>query len=102
MHISRNSGIRQVDLAELLEIKPITLARLIDQLADVGLVERCVDPSDRRAYQIFLTAAAPPHLEAIKQVGKNIQDDALRDVDAQQIATLILTLNKMRDNLSQR
>ena len=40
VYLSRHEGVRQVDLAEMLEVQPITLARLIDQLADAGLVER--------------------------------------------------------------
>src|SRR4051812_9261819 len=60
IYVSRHEGVRQIDLADLLEIQPITLARLIDQLAAAGLVERRPDPTDRRAYQVFLTSAAAP------------------------------------------
>ena len=47
LFVSRREGLRQVELADLLEVKPITLARLIDQLVHHGLVERRPDPSDR-------------------------------------------------------
>ncbi len=102
IYVSRNEGVRQVDLAEMLEVQPITLARLIDQLADAGLVERRSDPADRRAYQMFLTPAAASHLGAIKQVSAAIQADALRDLDEQQAATVFLAFRKMRDNLGSR
>ncbi len=102
VYLSRHEGVRQVDLAEMLEVQPITLARLIDQLADAGLVERRSDPADRRAYRMFLTPAAASHLAAIRQVATAIQADALRDLDEQQAAIFSFVLRKMRDNLSSR
>jgi len=102
VYVSRNEGVRQVDLAELLEIQPITLARLLDQLADTGLVERRAAPQDRRAYHVFLTPAAAPHLAAIAQVIKAIWDDGLRGLDAQQAEAVAFALRTMRDNFSKR
>ena len=102
VHVSRHEGVRQVDLADMLEVQPITLARLIDQLADAGLVERRADPADRRAYRMFLTPAAASHLAAIRQVATAIQADALRDLDERQAAIFSFVLRKMRDNLSSR
>jgi len=102
IYVARHEGVRQVDLAEMLELQPITLARLIDQLADAGLVERRADPADRRAYRMFLKPAAAAHLDAIRQVGAAIQADALRDLGADQAAITIQVLNKMRENLCSR
>ena len=62
MHAGSNQG----TLAELLEVEPITLGRMIDRLQEAGLVERRADPADRRAWRIFLTdkggqpAQSPP------------------------------------------
>jgi DNA-binding MarR family transcriptional regulator len=102
VHVSRHEGVRQVDLADMLEVQPITLARLIDQLANAGLVERRADPADRRAYRMFLTPAAASHLAAIRQVATAIQADALRDLDDQQAVIFSFVLRKIRDNLSSR
>ncbi|MFN0305027.1 MAG: MarR family winged helix-turn-helix transcriptional regulator [Burkholderiales bacterium] len=102
VYVSRNEGVRQVDLADLLEVQPITLARLIDQLADTGLVERRADPVDRRAYQVFLTRAAAPHLAAIEKVAKKIRSEALHGFSEQQAASALFALGKMRENLASR
>jgi len=102
VYVSRNEGVRQVDLAELLEIQPITLARLIDQLAEAGLVERRAHPADRRAYRLYLKAAAAPRLAAIKQVAASVRAHALGGLDKQQIAALAAALQKMHDNLASR
>lgn len=102
VYVSRHEGLRQVELADMLEVQPITLARLIDQLADGGLVVRRADPQDRRAHRLFLTPAAAPQLDAIERVATAIRRDALRGLDAQQAAAVFHALRRMRENLSAR
>lgn len=102
IYVSRHEGVRQVDLAELLEVQPITLARLLDQLAAAGFVERQPDPADRRAYRIYLTPAAAPQLAAIKQVAAAIRADALRGLGKQEAAAVLAALGKMHGNLAPR
>jgi len=99
VYVARHQGVRQIDLAEMLEVQPITLARLVDQLAEAGLVERHTDAADRRAYRMFLTAAATPHLAAIREVGAALQTDVMRGLDKQEAASVLIALGKMRRNL---
>ena len=65
LRLERREGLKQSDLAEDLDIQPITLTRLVDRLCDNGLIERRPDPNDRRAKRLYLTpgraAAARPH-----------------------------------------
>jgi len=100
IYVSRNEGIRQVELADMLEIQPISLARLIDQLEAARLVERRADPADRRAYQLFLRPEAAVHLAAIEQVATAIRADALAGIDRRQAEALLRALNTMRANLA--
>lgn len=58
VHLAENENCRQIDLAEILEIKPITLARQIDWLEESGIVKRNDDVADRRAYRLKLTDKA--------------------------------------------
>jgi DNA-binding MarR family transcriptional regulator len=102
VYLSRQEGIRQVELADMLEVQPMTLARLIDQLVKHGLVERRPDPADRRAYRLYVTPDAAPHMAAIKQVAAANYKVALKGIDKAQADTLMLVLAKMRDNLSAR
>jgi DNA-binding MarR family transcriptional regulator len=99
VYVSHHEGIRQVDLADMLEIQPITLARLLDQLVETGLVERRPAPHDRRAYQIFLTDAAEPHLLAIEQVAASIRADILSDLSEAQVSAFMGTLGMIRSKL---
>ena len=50
-------GISQKDLAALVGIDGSSLVRLLDILAGRGLVERRMDPADRRTRLVFLTEA---------------------------------------------
>ena len=62
--LQRCEGVKQNELAEPLDLAPITLGRLIDKLTSAGLVERRDDAADRRANRLFLTEKAAPALSA--------------------------------------
>ncbi len=100
VYVSRREGLRQIELAELLEVQPITLARLIDQLAQAGLVERRADPQDRRAHRIHLLPASASYLRSIEAVMASIRAQALHGLDRPQAAALLEGLRVMRSNLS--
>lgn len=99
VYISRHEGVRQVELAELLDVQPITLARVIDHLSTHGLVERRPDMTDRRAYLIYLKPEATMHLQAIEEVVTGIQVDASRDLCDEEIEGANKALRKIRANL---
>ncbi len=102
IHVSLREGVRQIDLADFLEIQPITLARLIDQLSNAGLVERRPDPADRRAYRIYLSGDAPAQLLLIEKTLNQLRADALKGIDDQEAAIITSALKKMAGNLTSR
>ena len=98
--VFRWQGIRQVDLADFMEIQPISLARLLDQLAENGWVERRPDPTDRRAFQLYLTPAAAPIVKLIKEASREFQTRAMAGFTQEQRDALFFGLNKLRENLT--
>jgi len=98
--IFRWPGIRQVDLADFMEIQPISLARLLDQLAETKLIERRPDPSDRRAFQLYLTPAAAPVVKLINEASREFQGKALSGFTEEQKNALFYGLNQLRENLT--
>lgn len=100
-HLSRNEGMRQIQLAETLEMQPISVARIIDRMAAAGWVERRPDPSDRRAFNLYLTPRAAPILEDMWQQGAEIRTQALAGLLPEQREQLMDILLHMRENLSQ-
>jgi len=101
-HLARNEGCNQATLADLLEVEPITLARLVDRLEAGGLVERRPDPGDRRARLLFLGERAHPLLEQLRALGAETREIALAGIDEDERNLLMSLLTKMRANLAGR
>jgi len=99
LHLSRNEGIQQVELAELLEIKPITLARLLDKLQENGLIERRLNPADRRAFLLYLTPQAHSLVKKIWAIGSATRTDANKRISRGDLAMLHSVLSRVKVNL---
>ena len=100
--LRRHEGIKQGGLAEILDIEPITLCRILDRLQDAALVERRKDPSDRRAWRLFLTDKAQALLEQLKPLGAEVMELALGDISQQDCDQLRATLSQIHRNLARR
>lgn len=100
-HLARQPGLRQVELAELLEIAPMTLVRLLDQLASAGHVERRPDPGDRRAFRLYATPAARPVLAVVARIIRDVRTLALRGLNRAERAALVHGLDAIKRNLAQ-
>jgi MarR family transcriptional regulator, transcriptional regulator for hemolysin len=101
-YLARNEGINQAGLAELLEIKPMTLVRQIDRMEKDGWIERRPDPADRRARRLVLTAKARPILARIRELSTEVRNEAfagLSEVDGQ---TLVDLLQRVHGGMSDR
>jgi len=98
--LSRHEGIHQGGLAELLEVEPITLCRMIDRLEESGMVERRRDPADRRAWRIHLTAAAGPVIEQLRGFADELFEGALTGIDGAERDGLVRSLETILTNLS--
>jgi MarR family transcriptional regulator for hemolysin len=92
-------GLKQSELAELLDLQPITLTRLVDRLCANGLIERRADPSDRRAKRLYLTAQARPLMNRLADLGENIMATVLEGLDAAKVEQMTANLSGVRDNL---
>ncbi len=99
LNIARNPGINQGALADNLDVEPITACRMVDRLEQAGLVERRRDPLDRRAWQLYLTAAADPLTGKLKHHGEQILETALSGLTTQEADQLGKLLERLRENL---
>jgi MarR family transcriptional regulator for hemolysin len=97
--VERSEGLKQTELAEILDLQPITLTRLVDRLCDSGLMERRADPDDRRAKRLYLTPAAQPVLEAMSRLGRNIMETVLTGLEPAARELLAAHLLTMKSNL---
>jgi DNA-binding MarR family transcriptional regulator len=95
-YLARNEGINQAGLADLLEIRPMTLVRQVDRMEEAGWIERRADPTDRRARRLFLTDKARPVLDRIWDVATKTQNEAfvhLSNEDAKHLINLLRTVH---------
>ena len=97
--LSKHEGIHQAALAELLEIEPITLVRILDKLEDRGLIERRTHGTDRRIWLLFLKDAARPLLADMQPIAEATRAEALEGVSQENRDRLFDTLNLMKTNL---
>jgi DNA-binding MarR family transcriptional regulator len=100
--LRRHEGINQGGLAELVEVEPITLCRMVDRLQEAGLVERRADPADRRAWRLHLTDKARALLEEMRPMAFSLFDDAMTGLDPAERSDLFRMLERIRTNLSRR
>lgn len=98
--LARVEGINQGGLADLLEVEAITLCRMIDRLAEAGLVERRRDPHDRRAWRIYLTDKARPMIEQLRVIADALFDDATIGLGEGERTALVDSLTRIHTNLN--
>ena len=97
--LGRNEGISQVGLAEILDMQPISVARVLDRMEASGLIERRPDPQDRRALKLFLAPAAIPMLELLRSVGEELRAVATADLSETEQETLLMLLGRIRRSI---
>lgn len=96
----RHEGVNQGGLAELLDVDPITVCRMVDRLQDATLVERRADPADRRSWRLFLTPRAHDLLAQLRPLADALIEEALDGIDLGERDKLRDVLDRIRDNLS--
>ncbi len=101
-YLARHEGINQAGLADLLEIKPMTLVRQIDRMEEDGWIERRPDPADRRARRLVLTEKARPILARILDLSAEIRREAFADLSEEEGRHLIDLLRRVHGNLAER
>ncbi|MCC8984196.1 MarR family winged helix-turn-helix transcriptional regulator [Bradyrhizobium acaciae] len=97
--LREQEGLSQVDLADVLELQPISLVRLLDRLVEHGLLERRPDPRDRRANRLFLTRTGRRLVDDLDSLRDAIAGDVLRDVSDKHVESGLATLRAVKDRI---
>jgi DNA-binding MarR family transcriptional regulator len=96
--LQRQPGLRQIELAEMLDIEAITLSRIVDRLEEGGLVERLADPADRRAWRLHVTAKAQPLVAKLQALADDLIVEAFEGIDPKHIEITRQVLARVREN----
>jgi len=97
--LRQQEGLSQVDLADVLELQPISLVRLLDRLVEHGLLERRHDPKDRRANRLFLTASGRQLVDDLDSLRDAIATDVLHEMPQDSIETSLATLREIKERI---
>lgn len=98
--LTRTPGLRQVELADMLDVEPITLSRIIDRLEEAGHVERVPDPADRRAWRLQVTDKAKPLVAKLRSLGSELVEEAFGRIDPNQLEQMRDVLAQVRENVA--
>ncbi|MDB6061169.1 MAG: MarR family transcriptional regulator [Verrucomicrobiaceae bacterium] len=90
----------QTQLADMLEVTPMTVVRMLDRMEEGGWVKRIDDPNDRRALRVVATAKAERLESQILGLGDEVTATALQGLSAQEKTTLINLLIKVKTNIT--
>jgi MarR family transcriptional regulator, transcriptional regulator for hemolysin len=97
--LREQEGLSQVDLADVLELQPISLVRLLDRLVEHGLLERRHDPKDRRANRLFLTPRGKELVDSLDSLRDAIATDVLVDVPDEAIEASLTALRDIKERI---
>lgn len=98
--LSRNPGMTQNEMASICEVEPITVGRLVDRLEARGLLERRLDPADRRIRRLHLLPAAEPILKEIQSYKEQLLAEITHGLDAATIEIVTNALLQMKTQLT--
>jgi|SRR5436190_14028009 MarR family transcriptional regulator for hemolysin len=99
-HLGHSPGLKQVELAERLDVEPITACRIVDRLEDAGLVERQRDPDDRRAWRLVLTDKAQPIYRRLGDLAEEMAGEAFAGFSVEEFEAIRAKLAHVRENVS--
>ena len=97
--VERHEGMKQSELAELLEMQPITLTRLIDKLCENDWLERRSDPADRRINRLYLRKAGRQLLGKLSGLRSELTTNALDGIHPADVHRLLAQLETIRENV---
>jgi DNA-binding MarR family transcriptional regulator len=100
-YLARMEGCTQRELAEVIDVTPMTLGRQIDQLEAAGLIERRADPSDRRCFRLWLTDRSRVEVQELRKITNSIAERATRHLAKADLDSMIRLLAVVHDTLLQ-
>jgi DNA-binding MarR family transcriptional regulator len=98
--LERQPGMTQNEMASLCEVEPITVGRLVDRLEARGLLERRMDPADRRIRRLHLLAASQPILREIHRYKNDLFSGITQGLDEKTLEAVTHALLHMKEKLT--
>jgi MarR family transcriptional regulator, transcriptional regulator for hemolysin len=98
--LANHEGMSQAQLAELADLEPMTLVRVVDSLESQGCLERRNDPADRRARRLYLLPKGKPLVDEVWRLAELTRREAFAGIPRKQVDLVIESLEKIQRNLA--
>lgn len=92
-------GLRQNELAEALDMEPITVGRVLDRLQGAGFIERRADPRDRRAWRLYVTAHAHAVVDDMERIARELRREATAGIRYDELREALAVIERIKGNL---
>lgn len=99
VHLVRENGLRQSELADRLDVATVTTSKLIDRLEARGYVERRTDPEDRRSNRVYATPQAAHLVKVMTKTIFEVDKIANEGIEVADLEVTRRVLARMRKNL---
>jgi MarR family transcriptional regulator for hemolysin len=100
VQLDKNEGISQVRLAELTDVEPMTMVRILDRMETDKLIERRPDPVDRRARRLYLTDKGRPLVDEIWRLAELTRAEMFAGISKEDRQVFIRVLEQLHINVS--
>lgn len=97
--LERHDGLVQTELADMLEVQPIAMVRLADQLAEEALVERRPDATDRRCNRLHITDKGRAVLAQLDGFKASLGNEVFDGISRAEVEQMLVTLNALHNNV---
>ena len=99
VRLENNEGISQAALAELADVEPMMMVRILDRMETDGLLERRPDPADRRARRLYLTKKAKPLLDKIWRLAELTRAETFSGISREDRDAFMDVLERVYQNI---
>jgi DNA-binding MarR family transcriptional regulator len=99
VHLVRENGLRQADIADRMDVATVTVSKFIDRLEARGYVERRPDPEDRRSNRVYATEKAREIVKIMTRTVDDLDELSYRGIPDEEVQTALRVLRRVKDNL---
>jgi DNA-binding MarR family transcriptional regulator len=99
VHLVRENGLRQADIADRMDVATVTVSKFIDRLEARGYVERRPDPEDRRSNRVYATEKAREIVKIMTRTVDDLDELSYCGIPDEEVQTALRVLRRVKDNL---
>ena len=97
--IARMPGMRQSELAEVMDVEPQSLTRCLEGMEEKGWILKTDNDTDKRAKSLNFTVDGEKIMDSVMQMSDEIRPIILQNLSLEEKHFLVKILNEIKNNL---